>query len=513
MLKSSRLALSFLALILAPHIGRAQAHVTHDTIGGARALRDAGRLEPAASLLRRYVAAHPEQPEAARLLGETLYWLKDRAAARSVFESAIAGHPASIELRLTYGQMLVETRDDARARKVLEPLVGTQGSRGRAETRLGMAAYWAGDHSTARRLFAAALAADPTIGEARTALHDILLAAAPRVQIAAQSLHDDQRLDRMGTRITAKLFAAPLTGISAHVEPTRIRLDGGATTTLTFLEGAIGTYLPAMRTEVDLAGGMTARETSSEWTGRLGIGLRSKGGFILRARAERSQYLNTVASVATPLMMQTVGATLDWTHPRGWLAQAAASRDLFPDDNSIVTGYVWMFTPIVRTAAMEMHVGYAFTAQSAEESRYEIVSGTAPVPGPGFPSTPTGAYVPYYTPLDLRSHVALASIVLRPGSRITLKGGVGYGVAQETGESVQRRSVGPGQPATYAIVRAPRTFSPWNVRMSVDAALSELLTLTASGEAMRTAFYQATTLRIGVTQAFSTPSLRRLNRQ
>jgi hypothetical protein len=268
-----------------------------------------------------------------------------------------------------------------------------------------------------------------------------------------------------------------------------------------------------MRTEVDLAGGMAAREASSEWTGRLGIGLRSKGGFILRARGERSQYLNTVASVSAPVMMETIGATLDWTNPRGWVAQAAASRDRFPDDNAILTGYVWMLAPIVRAAATEMHVGYAFTSQSADESRYAIVSAPGPVPGPGFPSTTSGAYVPYYTPLDLRSHSALASVVLRPGSRITLKGGVGYGVARETGESVQRRSAGPGQPATYVIVRAPRTFSPWNARMSVDAALSELLTLTASGETMRTAFYQAATLRVGLTQAFTTPSLRRLNRQ
>jgi hypothetical protein len=94
-----------------------------------------------------------------------------------------------------------------------------------------------------------------------------------------------------------------------------------------------------------------------------------------------------------------------------------------------------------------------------------------------------------------------------------VKLGASYGVAQETGESVQRRASGPFQPPTYAIVRAPRTFSPWNARVSVDAALNDLLTLTASGETMRTAFYQAATLRVGLTQSFPTPSLRRLRGQ
>ncbi len=79
------------------------------------------------------------------------------------------------------------------------------------------------------------------------------------------------------------------------------------------------------------------------------------------------------------------------------------------------------------------------------------------------------------------------------------------------GESVVRRSAGPLQPPTDVVVKAPRSFFPWNARMSVDAALGEQLTLTASGETMRTAFYRASTLRIGLTQTFRTPALRRLD--
>ncbi len=511
LLTFSRLAPAFLALGLASQIGRAQTSVTHDTVTEARTQRDAGRLEPAARLLRPYVAAHPEQPQAALLLGETLYWLKDRAGARRVFESAIARHPSTIELRLAYGRMLVEIGDEARARELLEPLVGTRASRGRAETSLGMAAYWGGDHSTARRLFGAALAADSGIDEARTALRDILRTAAPRVQIGARSLRDDQPLDRTSMELRVGVHATPLMGISARVEPIRFQLDGGSTSRLTVIEGGVAGYIPAARTELDLAGGTVARDTSSAWIGRLGIGLRARGGLTLRARAERSQYLNTMASISTPIMVETFGTSLDWSHRSGWLAQASASRDLFPDDNSVSTGYVWILAPIARTAATEMHVGYAFTAQGAEESRYAIVSGGGS--GPGFPSTTAGAYIPYYTPLDLRSHTALASIILRLGTHLTLRGGGGYGAAQEIGESVERRSAGPFQPPTDVIVRAPRTFFPWNARMSVDAALGEWLTLTASGESMRTAYYRASTLRVGLTQAFTTPSLRRLDRR
>ena len=457
---------------------------------------------PAARLLRPYVAAHPGDVEAARLLGETLYWLKDPAGARLIFEAALANDPSSVDLRLTYARMLIETGDRSRARQLLEPLVGSRGSHGRAEAQLGIAAYWAGDLSTARRLLAAALAADSANSEARTALRQILAAGAPRLQVSTYALRDDQPLDRTGVRLTMKASPAPLLALSAHVEPTRFAIAAGNAVALLLAEGGVGTRVAPLRAELDLVGGIVARETRSDWTGRAVAGIHPSPTILIRGRVERSQYLHTLASIHEPVAMQTVGATVEWSH-RGWLAHAAVSRDRFADDNGISTGYVWMLAPVVRAPAGELHVGYAFTAQDADESRYEIVSGTAP---------PEGAHVPYHTPLDLRSHQVLGSFVLRAGTRITLTGNAGYGRAQDIGERVVRRSAGPFQPPTYAIEREVRAFAPWNARTSVDARLNSLLSLTASIESMRTAFYRATTLRAGVTQTFSTPSLRRLGR-
>ena len=507
---SLRLVPAIVIFVLLPLTARAQEPAAYDTVAVALARRDAGDLTSAARLLRTYVAAHPGHAEGARLLGETLYWLKDPAGAREVFESAIARHPSSVDLRLTYGRMLIETGDHEHARHLLEPLLGSRDSDGRAEAQLGIAAYWAGDHSAARRFLSAALTADPDNAEARTALRDILLAAAPRIQVTAHALSDDQPLERTGVRLSAKVFATPLLGIAAHVEPTRLVLHGGGATTLTLAEGSVSGYAPALRTGIEVAGGIAARETRSDWTGRGVATLRAPRGVSLRGRVERAQYLNTVASVTTPVMMETVAGSLEWAH-RGWLAEATASRDLFADDNGITTGYVWLLAPLVRATTAEIHVGYAFTAQGADESRYTMLSGEAPVPG--IPPGTSGAYVPYYTPLDLRSHQLLASLVLRPGERVTLRGSAGYGRAQENAESVVRRPAGPFQPPTYSVERVPRTFSPWNTRVSIDARLNTLLVLTASAESMRTAFYQATTLRAGLTQTIGTPSLRRLDRR
>jgi hypothetical protein len=50
-----------------------------------------------------------DRGEPARLLAQTLYWLKDIVGARAVYETALRRHPEDSTLRLQYGRMLAET--------------------------------------------------------------------------------------------------------------------------------------------------------------------------------------------------------------------------------------------------------------------------------------------------------------------------------------------------------------------------------------------------------------------
>jgi hypothetical protein len=518
-LPSGRVVVSYaISLVLVPFAfagaATAQDPVVHDTIAEANGLRNARRFDAAVRLLRSYTAAHPDDPTAAHLLGETLYWLGERAAARAVYEAAIARHSSDVDLSLGYGRMLIEIGDRARASALLRPLAGTEASRGRAEVLLGLSAYWGGDYGVARRHFDDALAADSTLTEARDALRDILTVMAPRVAVAGQALHDDQPLDRLGMELVASAFVSPLVGVSARVEPIRFERDEVATQTLAIADATASAYFPAVRLEVDLAGGAVVRDSASAWTGRMGVGVRFPGRVVLRLRAQRAPYLHTVASLATPVMTRTLGATLDWSHPSGWLGQLAGTGDRFPDDNTVGTGFGWILAPIVRGRAIELRVGYAFTAQGAEESRFTIVSsdpGPSPSPGPGAGGPgPEGAYIPYYTPLDVRAHTALVDLALHPGRESVVRIGAGYGSARETGASVERRASMPPQPPTDVVVLMPRSFTPWNVRLSFDAPLSDGLALNVSAETMRTSFYRATIARVGVTRTFVTRRLRKL---
>ena len=478
-----------------------------DTLVEAQSLLRARRFAGAAELLRPFAKARPGDPATARLLAQTLYWAGDRESARATFEAAVARHPGDVHLRLAYGRMLVEMSEGEAARTVLSPLLGTEASRGRAETLLGTRAYWDGDLAAARTLFNAALRADPSLAEASAPRREILGAALPRIDFAASALQDDQPLERLGAEAKGTAFITPLVSLTGRVEPIDFRVDGAPTVSILLAEGGIAAYVPAMRTELEAAGGWVQRTDSGSATGRVALGIRLPGRLRIRGSLERAPYLNTVASVLTPVMTQSAGVTLDWSHPRGWLAQGAGTSQRFPDANLIGSGSFWILAPVVHAEAVQLGFGYALSVQGSKESRYVLTTHV----GDDGSTTTEGVYTPYYTPLDLRAHSVVANLGLRLHSRLTLRVAGAYGYAQESAPTRQRRAGLPTQPGSDVVTIVPRTFNPSNIRLSTDLRVGERLRLSAALEASRTAFYNVQSARIGLTRTFATPALRRLD--
>jgi len=219
---------------VAPLTARSQSPEARDVVAEARHVRDAGDLSDAARLLKAHLARHPDGPDAlgaARLLAQTLYWLKDVAGARSMYETTLAKHPEDTALRLGYGRMLVETGGGGQAREVLAPLErGEAAVRAEAETLLGTLAYSEGDWSAARRHFAAALRADPNKQEARRKLREILIITAPWARTTMEARHDDQ-LGKLAFDAQVGWFATPPLSLTARVRPMLFRMGDSATRT------------------------------------------------------------------------------------------------------------------------------------------------------------------------------------------------------------------------------------------------------------------------------------------
>jgi tetratricopeptide (TPR) repeat protein len=485
----------------------AQGVVPIDTMSVASRLRDARDFAGATSMLRAFLAHHPENGDAARLLVETLYWQKDEAGAREVAESSLSKHPEDTSLRLLYGRILFETGQDHRAREVLEPVLGGA-SRGRADALLGQLAYWKGDLSQARRRFADALRADPAQPDARKQLGEILVITAPWLHVSPYASHDDQPINALGGTVDGGIFATPLTTVMLRVEPRVFRLDDSATRTVSSGELALASYIASAHTEVEIAGGGLLRSfgVRSDWSGRAGLGFRLPVGIALRARAERAPYLFTEASLSTPVMTSTGTAMLDWASAGGWLGQAAVQQQRYPDANRTNTVYAWLLAPIVHDSAVHFQIGYAFTTQNALQSRFVLAHPTQPFA----PSDPrydfSGRYVPYYTPLNLIEHSALAAMMLRLGHAVIIRSSGSYGF-RATDDAIVFAAT-PGSGAAVTRTSVGRSFSPWSARASLECVASSGMTLGLAGDFMRTAFYSAATLRTQLTYRFGIPARR-----
>jgi tetratricopeptide (TPR) repeat protein len=487
MSKAGRNASVLLAVVIwmTPVVAVAPADA-QDRVAQAQRLRDAGNFTAAADLLRIQIAQNPNDGEAARLLAQTLYWLKDITGARAAYETARMRHPEDTTLQLQYARMLAETGEHAHARQLLAPLVSNTATRAEAETLMGMMASWEGDLSGARNHFRSALQASPNQEEAGRQLREIRSSTAPWIRISTNGWSDNQPVDWVAGGIAAGWFATPLTQLTVRVEPTHYWADS-LTQTVGLGEFGVTHYVPAARLETALAIGAVRRWKGADtwdWIGRAGLGFRLPRHLTLRTRFERTPYFHTTASLSTPVMVDTVAAVLHLGDVRGWLGEAAYEHQRYPDNNAIQTGYGWLLAPLVHRSAVVVQAGYAIADSNASSTRYVLAQPIQPF----LPSDPrfnlAGVYSPYFTPNHQIIHSALAALELRPAPKATLRVDGSYGF--HATDNAPFFSVSGGQAVLGAYVRS---FTPWNVRASLNIPLHEGLTLEPTAEIGRTAYY------------------------
>ena len=451
------------------------------------------------------------------------YWAKDIRTADSIYAAALDRHPNDHELRLEYGQFLVETKRNTRARTVLAPFAPSPSdsaansrptppaalARGRAL--LGTLAYWTGDFAEAQRRFVDALELDPSHADARRQLREIELAAASWIRIGAGGWDDDQPMQRFTASAEGGWFANPLTPFTLNAHTIGFAADGIAEN-ISAVEGAVVTYLPQARLELDVGAGVVQRTfgDGTDWTGRMALGARLSGNLLLRLSAARTPYFNTTASLSTPVMTESVEGLLRWRRG-GWTAEGVARQERYPDDNDITTGYVWFLAPLVRRTRGALQIGYSFTAQSAAENRFVPRDENLIFPPGQPPSTVPGEYDPYYTPRNLRVHSALGSARLAPNERWTLTADVT--VPLHARDDAPVLSVVPSPP-DVEIVRTyyDRQFTPWNVRGGIDIGLTEAMRIALSLEHGQRAYYEFSSVSLSGTYTFMAAARRRADR-
>ena len=494
----------------------AQTSQPADTLAEARRLRDARDYAGAAALLRPYVESHPESPNAARFAALMAYWSKQPALAESLYAKAFEAGPADIDLRLEYGRFLLETGSSHRAREVVSPILSEDSLRAtatqtaRAHSLLGTASYWSGDFSAARRELRNALALDSSLADARRQLREIESVAAAWVRIGSQLWDDDQPLQYASFEAEGGWFATPLASIGVRARSIQFDRDG-ATASMLAEEMSFSSYLPGAHLDIGGAGGAIQRTfgASADWTARFTLGARLPRGVVLQAKGERVPYTNTARSLTTDVMVNTLEGGLRWGSTRGWMGEATVRRESFPDDNGVSTAFAWVLAPLSRREAAGLRVGYGFSAQSADESRFVPRDDIAVIPGQGQGRQDVlGEYNPYYTPRNLRVHSALVTARLHPNSRFTFDASGRIGLsARDEAPALSAVFTPPNVTVTRTFTE--RSFTPWNARGSIDVAATPAVRIAFGVERGQEAYYSFTAARVQLTYTFIAAALAR----
>lgn len=469
----------------------------------AQRLRDQSQFTAAADLLRTELSQHPDNGDAARLLAETLYWMKDVAGAGAAYEAGMVRHPDDTTLRLQYARMLMDTGNRARARELLEPLVGVTAVGADAETLLGTMAYWEGDLTAARRYFSDALDVNPHQEEAARQLREIFVSTSPWLRISSTGRTDDQPIHTIGTTVEVGWFPGPLTTVTTRVQPVRYALDGESRIVETADVG-VTRYTPSLRLETEFAGGAIRRTESSRpwgWTGRAAVGIRLPAHLAFRARAERIAYLSTASSLETPVMLRALTGLVHFGEVRGWVGEAVYQQQRYPDANKIHNAYGWLLAPVIHREKVGLQAGYSASRANADSSRFVLAKSDQPYAPTDSRFDTKGRYAPYYTPDHLRTHSVITAFRVEPIRGVTWRIGGAY--ALHASDNAPYFYAAPGQAirGTYL-----RKFSPWNAHTSLQVKLSERLILEPSAEFGRSAFYSWATGGFDLTYRFTAES-------
>ena len=476
----------------------------------ATRMRDSGDFAGAIGVLRAHLATHPDDGDALRLLAETLYWHKDFAEARGVSERALALHPDDSALRLQYGRMLMETGFPGRAKEVLAGVTSAS-SGGRSDAILATLAYWDGDLVEADRLAQLSIAAGDNEAAIRRIHADIAVLTAPWLGVTPSYQHDDQPINRGSVAGEAGWFPLASTSISIHAQGLRFQLGDTATRTAEMAEIALSDYVAAAHMELALSAGAVARSfgSSSDITGSAGVAWRLPIHVKFGLRAQRAPYFETEASLSQSVMTNTGVAYGQLDHPRGWLGEAAYQYQRYPDANSVTGGYAWLLAPLVHSSELSLRAGYAGSVQTSSSGRFSLTNPNQPFPPGDSRFDITGSYQPYYTPIDLQTHSAVAALEARLSPVVTFNANGSYAFHATESHPVLL-VVTAVSPATSTVQRFSytRTFNPWNARASLQLKPVNDVRLVASGYWFRTGFYSASAASVSLVYSFAERAIR-----
>lgn len=493
-------ALIFLAAAVSLH-GQAPA----DSLGLARALKEQGKYTKASRLLAAWFNSQPRTSGELWLYAQCRAGQKQYRAARELYAEASAAAPGNLYLSLDHAAFLLNAGRYRDAALLLDELPADAQQDPYALRLRATWHYWRGDLAGARRYIEASAKASGQ-PETLALLDEITGVTSPWAGAAARLQRDDQPLQRMALQLEGGAWRHNLAELRGGVEYLRFRRDSAQGPAMQ-AELHNSLRFPALGARLEAGMGLFQFQGQSAWlTGGIGLVQRVAPGLELSARIERQPYLTTRASLDSALLSKLFSASATWRQRHGFLLQAGASSEVFPDNNRIASYWAWALTPALRAGPLSLRIGYAWSFANSAESRFVSEKSLEELLNPFDPDAQLkGVFAPYFTPANMFISAAMATTEWHLAKGLNLYVDGKYGFAAAADNPYLFIDLDTGSSSTLEIRRGflETAFTPIELKARISAQMGRHLLAEAQYAFNRIFFYEAQSALLSLKYSFA----------
>lgn len=344
--------------------------------------------------------------------------MKDFNSAERVHKKLQTLHPDRSELMLDYARFLYETGKIGRAENALIAYSSSEPDNAEANLMLAQINIWNGDISKARKRVLHMMKTYPDSNEFDAVLEEINSMTAPVVGLSGSIQSDDQPLKSNGLHFYSSWHKSKFLSPTLEVDRRNYSSFEDNYTT-TWLKAGNAIYFKT-KTTIAFNGGIFAPSAGENTFLTKAIGLKQQllPALNINFNYEETPYQYTTSSIEDPFLHTSYKAFLALENKRGLLGETGHLQQVFPDNNTVRTSYLWFLLPLVQSEYFNFNAGYSVNFSTADNSTFTVietaqdeVTGFPPVArNPNTTTETMSFYDPYFTPKKQLVNSLLSSV-------------------------------------------------------------------------------------------------------
>jgi tetratricopeptide (TPR) repeat protein len=332
--------------------------------------------------------------------------------------------PGSAEVAMEYGRFLFETGKFRESFPFLQKAESNPSFHAEAALKLSYIDFWLGRIPQARNRIKALLEQYPDFVGALELQEALKEATAPHFITDLYHQTDDQPYQQTRVNINAWMYRnrwlTPELNLNIGL------LDPKIFEKVQTLEAWVGNtvLLGSANTSLSIkAGGFF--HSMQDITGLYQVTLSQKtgGGLKFSADAYKKPYQYTINSAPLALIQEGYSFSLALDNKKKWLGKAVWENQRFPDDNRITNAYLWAMAPLLKKEHILLRLGYGFSFANSDTNRFVPIPKQEVTPGAEL----QGWFNPYFTPINQKVHMILASANIDLSAKVRADLNVSYG--------------------------------------------------------------------------------------